>query len=246
MLRCEVTLVEVRLESGGMGGRMECPPGLRPDAGQYLLAHAVGQDEALPAALFAARTLSLSLSGDVAAGQLELAPPLPPGWTAGTRLAVRGPLGRGFSLPLSARQVALVGLGVPPYRLLPLADLALAQGAAVALYAQSARSVPDGLPPEVEVLPLENLPEVIGWADYIAFDLVPEALSGMKKRFGLMPHTLLPVAAQVLVRVPMPCGGIADCGLCAVQTSSRSGARRGWKLACKEGPVFDFNELEEG
>ena len=244
MLRCEVTLVEVRLESGGMGGRMECPPGLRPDPGQYLLAHAVEQNEALPAALFAARTLSLSLSGDVAAGQLELAPPLPSGWTAGTRLAVRGPLGRGFSLPHAARQVALVGLGVPAYRLLPMADLALAQGAAVALYAQSARSLPDGLPPEVEVLALESLPEVIGWADYIAFDLAPGAFSGIKKRLGLMPHTPLPVAAQVLVRVPMPCGGIAECGLCAVETTSRSGSRRGWKLACKEGPVFDFNELE--
>jgi NAD(P)H-flavin reductase len=243
MLRCEVTLVEVRLESGGMGGRIECPPGLRPEPGQYLLAHAVGQDEAWPTALFAARTLSLSQSGDVAAGELELAPPLPPGWIAGARLAVRGPLGRGFRLPVTARQVALVGLGVPPYRLLPLADLALAQGAAVALYA---RSVPDGLPPEVEVLPLEVLPEVFGWADYAAFDLTPGAFSGIKKRLGLMPHTPLPVTAQVLVRVPMPCGGIAECGLCAVETASRSGSRHGWKLACKEGPVFDFNELEEG
>ena len=243
MLRCEVTLVEVRLESGGTGGRIECPPGLRPEPGQYLLAHALGQDEALPVALFAARALSLSLSGDVAAGELELAPPLPPGWTPGTRLAVRGPLGRGFILPGSARQVALVGLGVPPYRLLPLADLALAQGAAVALYT---RSVPDGLPPEVEVLPLESLPEVVGWADYAAFDLAPGALAGIKKRFGLLPHTPLPVPAQVLVRVPMPCGGIAECGLCAVEMVYRSGSRRGWKLACKEGPVFDFNELEGG
>jgi NAD(P)H-flavin reductase len=246
MLRCEVTLVEVRLEKGGTGGRMECPPGLRPAPGQYLLAHAVGHDEALPATLFAARTASLSLSGDVAAGALELAPPLPPGWTAGTRLSVRGPLGRGFSLPVSARQVALVGLDVPPYRLLPLADLALAQGAAVALYTQSVRSVPDGLPPEVEVLPLEALHDVVGWADYVAFDLAPGAISGIKQRFGLMPHTPLPMAAQVLVRVPMPCGGIAECGLCAVQTNARSGTRRGWKLACKEGPVFDLNDLEEG
>lgn len=243
MLRCEVTLVEVRMESGGTGGRIACPPGLRPDPGQYLLAHAPGQDEALPTALFAARALSLSLSGDVAAGELELAPPLPSGWTAGTRLAVRGPLGRGFTLPVSARQVALVGLGVPPYRLLPLADLALAQGAAVALYA---RSLPDALPPEVEVLPLESLPEIVGWADYAAFDLAPGALAGIKKRMGLLPHTPLPVPAQVLVRVPMPCGGIAECGLCAVEMVSRSSSRRGWKLACKEGPVFDFNELEGG
>ena len=46
-----------------MGGRIDCPPGLRPDPGQYLLAHAVERDEALPAALFVARTLSLSFPG---------------------------------------------------------------------------------------------------------------------------------------------------------------------------------------
>ena len=63
MLHCEVTLVEVRLEKGGTGGCMECPPGLRPAPGQYLLAHAVGHDEALPGGPSAARTASLSLSG---------------------------------------------------------------------------------------------------------------------------------------------------------------------------------------
>ena len=80
----------------------------------------------------------------MAAGALELAPPLPPGWTAGARLAVRGPLGGGFRLPVSAPGVALVGW-VPPYRLLPLADLALSQGAAVALYA---RGVPTACRPK--------------------------------------------------------------------------------------------------
>jgi NAD(P)H-flavin reductase len=40
-----------------------------------------------------------------------------------------------------------------------------------------------------------------------------------------------------LVVAPMPCGGLAECGVCAVTT------RRGWKLACKDGPVFDLGEL---
>jgi NAD(P)H-flavin reductase len=43
--------------------------------------------------------------------------------------------------------------------------------------------------------------------------------------------------AQVLVRTSIPCGGIADCGVCAVMTKSN------WKLACKDGPVFDLKEL---
>jgi dihydroorotate dehydrogenase electron transfer subunit len=35
----------------------------------------------------------------------------------------------------------------------------------------------------------------------------------------------------------MPCGGLGDCGVCAL-TSGRA-----WKLACQDGPVFDIHEL---
>lgn len=252
MQRCETTLLEVRLENGGwMSGRNQCPSGLYPGPGQYLLAHAIGQDETLATPLFAARAL-LKLTGEETqpvqssfagnktypgthvAEDLELAPALPASWTAGTRLAVRGPLGQGFNLPKSARRVALVALGAFAHRLLPLAEQALAQGAAVALYT---RHVPGQLSPEVEVLPLDSLGEALNWTDYLAFDLSPTALPALKKRFGLAAHTPMPVPAQVLVQVPMPCGGMGECGLCAVDQ------RRGWKLACKDGPVFDFNEI---
>ena len=37
----------------------------------------------------------------------------------------------------------------------------------------------------------------------------------------------------------MPCGGAAECGICAVPFG------RGWKLACKDGPVFELNPLLE-
>jgi dihydroorotate dehydrogenase electron transfer subunit len=253
MQRYETTLLEVRLENGGwVSGRIQCPPGLYPGPGQYVLAHAIGQDETLATPLFAARAL-LKLAGEEpqpaqssfaaskthpggrAAEDLELAPALPASWSAGTRLVVRGPLGQGFSLPKSARRVALVALGAFAHRLLPLAEQALAQKSAVALYT---RYVPAQLSPEVEVLPLDSLSEALNWTDYLAFDLSPTALSGLKKRFGLAPHTPMPVPAQVLVQVPMPCGGVGECGLCAVAQ------RRGYKLACKDGPVFDFNELD--
>jgi ferredoxin len=42
---------------------------------------------------------------------------------------------------------------------------------------------------------------------------------------------------QMLIHTPVPCGGMADCGICAVTL------RSGWKLACKEGPVFDWKAL---
>lgn len=252
MQRYETALLEVRLENGGgISGRISCPPGLYPGPGQYLLVHAIGQDETLATSLFAARALLRPMGEEVQPVQssftgsknhpgahvvedLELAPALPASWTVGTRLSVRGPLGQGFSLPKSARRVALVALGVFAHRLLPLAEQALAQKAAVALYT---RHVPGQLSPEVEVLPLDSLGEALNWTDYLAFDLPPTALPGLKKRFGLAPHTPMPVPAQVLVQVPMPCGGMGECGLCAVDQ------RRGWKLACKDGPVFDFNEI---
>lgn len=228
MVKVEVELLEIRMAGEGLvSGRIECPPGLRPGPGQYLLAHAVKKNEALPSALFAAEWVGQE--------DMQLAPPLPDGWNVGTRLTARGPLGQGFHLPAYARQVALVGLDETPHRLLGLAEQALAAGAEVALYAQRA---PEGLPLEVEVLPLAGLPEVLAWASYIAIDLPLAGLHGLKKRFGLAPHAVMPVTCQVLVHVPMPCGGIADCGLCAVP------ATHGWKLACKDGPVFDINELD--
>jgi dihydroorotate dehydrogenase electron transfer subunit len=238
MQRAEITLLEVRLDAPHqLSGVVECPPGLAPGPGQYLLAHAVGSTDPLPTVLFPSGLLPSSAG-------LEVAPPLPPSWSAGTRLAVRGPLGHGFSLPASTRQVALVAAAGAPYPLLPLAGAALVQGAAVALYA---RQVPAGLPPEVEVLPLESLADALGWADYMAIQMLPGNLTALRHRFGLAPHTPLPIPAQALVMVPMPCGGVGECGICAVATRhpGTPSGRGGWKLACKDGPVFSFNELEE-
>jgi ferredoxin len=42
---------------------------------------------------------------------------------------------------------------------------------------------------------------------------------------------------SALVDLPMPCG-TGECHACAVETS------RGIKLACTQGPVFDWMELE--
>ena len=43
--------------------------------------------------------------------------------------------------------------------------------------------------------------------------------------------------AQVLLHTPVPCGGVAECGVCAVTL------RSGWALACREGPVFALSEV---
>jgi hypothetical protein len=166
---------------------------------------------------------------------LVIAPPVPKQWTVGMALKLRGPLGKGFHLPAGARRVAIASLDGTPARLLPLAIQALNQGAAVAIYAPSA---PAGLPEEVEVLPLDLLPEAAGWADFLALEVRPPDFPTLRARLGLMAHQRLACQAQVLVLSPMPCTGLGDCGVCAVET------RQGWSLACTEGPVYDFSQLE--
>jgi dihydroorotate dehydrogenase electron transfer subunit len=161
---------------------------------------------------------------------------LPPQWGAGAPLMLRGPLGRGFELPGELRRLALASLGQDSSRLRPLMDEALAQGAEVTLFDDGR---PRGLPPAVEALPLSSLADALSWPDFLALDFPYNALAGLNRIFGPRPSLQRPLpAAQALVRTPMPCGGCAGCGACAVQT------RRNWKLACEDGPVFDLGELD--
>ena len=227
MIEATVELLEVRLEGEGLvGGRIAAPPRLALKPGQYLLARTPGLAEVLPTALFPA---------SIGAEDIILAPCLPPAWLPGTALNLRGPLGKGFHLPPTARRIAIASLDVHPYRLMPLVSSALAQGLEIVLFTQL---IPAGLPAEVEVLPIQALPEAANWADYLAIDLPAEALPGLRPRLGLRPGRTLAPAAEVLVLTAMPCGGTAECGVCAVKTI------QGWHYACKDGPVFDFNSLE--
>jgi dihydroorotate dehydrogenase electron transfer subunit len=93
------------------------------------------------------------------------------------------------------------------------------------------------LPDEVEIQPFSVLEEVLAWADYIAFDVSRENLPGLRERLEKVKQASAGREAQVLVRTPVPCGGVAECGVCAVRLKSSP------KLACKEGPVFDLREI---
>lgn len=218
-------LVELVLQDGLPGGRVLCPSALVPAPGRYLLAHAPAQEGALPEAVFSA--------GAIPGGFLAAAP-LPRGWGPGTGLSLRGPLGRGFLLPAGARRVALAALGQGVARLRPLLDAALEGGAEVALVSASGGL---DLPAAVEVHPPSALPEIAAWADYLAVDLPRAALPRLAGWLGLDSGARAAASAQVLVGADMPCGGLAECGVCAVRT------RRGWKPACKDGPVFPLAEL---
>jgi hypothetical protein len=225
MRTAEAEILELSLEGDLPAARLACPPGLVPAPGRYLLAARPGTDDPLPVPLFAAR---VTPDGFLAA------PPVPADWAPGTRLRLRGPLGGGFNPPPAARRVALAALGETPSRLLALLPAVLGQGAALTLLWER----PFGsLPAEVEVQPPAALPEVCAWADYLALDLPRARLAELPDLLGWNLPGALPPAAQVLVETPLPCGGLAECGVCAVEV------RRSWKLACKDGPVFDLAEL---
>jgi dihydroorotate dehydrogenase electron transfer subunit len=202
-------------------GQIACPSALVPAPGQYLLATSKSDPAApLPVPIFMAAP---------AAGGFIAAPPLPDSWLPGSPLNLRGPLGKGFSLPRTARRVALAAVGGSAGRLLPLVALSLAQDASVLILCDY---TPGSLPHEVEILPLSGLPDAAAWADFMALDLPRQSLEDLG---GL--SDLRGLNGQALVETPLPCGGMADCGACAIHL------RHGHLLACKDGPVVDLRKL---
>ena len=232
----EGQLHEIYLDSGA---RITCPPELIPVPGQYLLAHAPASDSPLAVPVF---------FSDSAPNGFRCAPLLKSAWLPGTRLNLRGPIGHGFLIPPAARKVAMIAFDDAPVRLHGLIAVALKQNAEVVLVCDSA--VKD-LPEVVEIQPLQVLREIIQWADYAAMDVRRENLHQLMEMLGKQEHvrarseaaaltarpSLTVSKGQVLVRAPMPCGALAECGVCALTL------RHKWKMICKDGPVFDIKEL---
>ena len=217
-------VAELLLRDGLRSARLSCPVSLIPAPGQYMLA---GDDSSslLPAPLFYTDSAP---SGFIAAA------PVPAWWTPGTELHLRGPFGRGFTLPLSARRVALIAFDDSPARLQGLIQAVLKQGAAVVLIGDSETG---DLPDEVEVQPRSAIGDILEWCDYVALDVARENLNLIRE---LLTKTFPWAAGRVtemLIRTPMPCGGVAECGVCAITLKSV------WKLVCKDGPVFDAREF---
>ncbi len=221
----EGIIKELVLLDGKPAARIQCWPALIPAPVCYLLAHAGGSDAPLAASVFAAES---------SADGFLCAPPIPESWTPGAPLNLRGPLGHGFDLPVAFRRVALIAFDDAPYRLLALLDSISKQDSSVVLVCENP---PADLPLEIEVQPMSAWMDVFHWADYIAMDAARESLPELKKSFDERKRLAVGNEAQILVRTPMPCGGLADCGVCAVEV------RNGYKLACEAGPVFDLKEL---
>jgi len=198
-----------------------------PDAGQYLPCQRItGTPEVLVTNLF--RTVGL-------AGGLTLSP-LPENWYPGDEIAYLAPQGNGFHLPSTVSRVGLLAWGVAPVRLLPLVRLALDQNAAVTLFynVDNDQDILSWVPSAIEVVTVSTLGDYLDWMDFLVVDLELAALDALA---GVISGAVLPFEGQVLIRTPMPCRGLGACGVCAVKT------KRGWRFACKDGPVFSLGEV---
>jgi dihydroorotate dehydrogenase electron transfer subunit len=217
-------LIEIFQLGSEITGILDLPAEYWPGPGQYLSCQRVSGDiNILPVHLF--RVL-----GDP--DQLSLGP-IPEYWQPGDPLVCSPPQGHGFSLPSTARRVGLVPYQVSPIRLLALAGRALSQGAVVSLFTDSTPPIDliSRVPSQVEVLPLSSLVNNPTWPDYLAVDLKRSALDHFSALFR--PEC----EGDVLICTPMPCRGVGECSVCAVQT------HHGWRFACVDGPVFPITEV---
>lgn len=217
-----------RLEEIFLDGsiRITCPPELTPAPGQYLLAHLDGSDAPLPVPLFS--SLILPQSG------FRSAPPVPVSWRPGDLLSLRGPIGRGFLLPTSVKKTALIAFDQSPARLQGMISIALKQNAEIVVVCGTPT---EDLPEVVEVQPLKAMLDVLQWADYAAMDVSRENLDRLREMLAGKEQVTAKIDAQVLVRAPMPCGALAECGVCALPL------HHDWKMICKDGPVFEWQEV---
>ncbi len=221
-------VVEIRL---GSGGRIEacvsCPVNAIPVAGQYALAYdPMDPHTVLGTPIFLA---------EKSEGGFWAAPLSPVTWGPGTNVGLVGPLGHGFDLPRIIQRLGLAALGETVSRLMPLVSQAAKDHIGVTLFTDL--SLPK-LPAVVEVYPLSSLKSSLDWPDFMALDVPLEKLAELREVLGLSHGVSLSCPAQVIITSHFPCVGMAQCGACAVP------ARRGWKLACEDGPVFDLSVVK--
>lgn len=224
------TISEIQQNSGGkLQAVISLPGGKIPQPGQYLQAHREGDQDAV-----AATTLFPGgFSAAEESGTFTTAPSIPADWQPGDHLLLRGPLGKGFVLPNHTSRLALAALGEVCVHLLPLASTILAGGGEVALFTDHRHH---HLPTQLEISPLSNLEEGLMWANFLAVSGSLEEVVGLKTT--LFPKKMMPCPAQVLILMPMPCGALGSCGVCALTDSKGQ-----IMLACEDGPVFEWDRL---
>lgn len=223
MTRVNGTIIEISDNGGELLLRATTERDLLPLPGQYFMFGCGSGEELLPFTVFPVRS-GPDFIDFISISEFN--------WHIGQEVTFRGPLGQGFSIPIDATKVGLIGLTQKgALNLLPLAKRLLESGKEVAL-ATDARL--HGLPLDLEILPGEQALEVSIWADAAALAITRNQIAQSLDLFRI-GYTKKPFEALILSE--FPCGGMAGCGVCAVST------KKGWKNVCKDGPVFDLSEL---
>ena len=230
----KISLIQIEPD-GNRAAQIDCDPRLIPRPGGYLLAHNPNESEAVLGHPLFPVGLPAVIEGASDFEPVNLAP-IPRTWHPGTSLELRGPLGHPFNLPPAVRSLALIAFGESAGRLLPLIPLALQENTDIAIFCD----VPlPSLPPIIEIHALNAISEAVAWADFLAIDMPLENIPIFRDILQLGLHDYLPCPAQILVSTPMPCAGIGECGVCAYPWR-----KKGYALACKDGPVFNLNQLQ--
>ncbi|MEN8240412.1 MAG: hypothetical protein ABFS17_00700 [Chloroflexota bacterium] len=226
----KVAVLEIQQSAPGkFQAVISLPSGKKAKPGQYFQAHRLKDEHAvLPITLYPGGMTNKSGSEI-----FTTAPPIPPTWQPGDELLLRGPLGKGFQLPHQTSRLALAALDAGCAHLLPLASQVLENGGEVALFTD--HSTPH-LPTQVEISPLASLGNALLWANFLAVSGTPNQVTNLKTK--LNPRQELPCPAQALILIPMPCGGLGSCGVCALPGNKGKAL-----LACEDGPVFDWQQL---
>jgi dihydroorotate dehydrogenase electron transfer subunit len=167
----------------------------------------------------------------------------------GEHVDLFGPLGNGFEVYHSSRNLFLVAGGVGVAPLLALAEKAIAEGLSVKLLIGEKSStkiyperlLPSGIKPLITTedgslgqkgMVTDILPQFVSEADQV-FICGPlamyRAIAKMGKKLGNKP-------TQVVLETVMGCG-VGACLSCSIET------KRGRKLVCKDGPVFEFGDI---
>ena len=166
----------------------------------------------------------------------------------GTRLNLIGPLGNGFELSLTTRNLLVLAAPARLPALLPLVHAMLDRGGHVTVLLHDAAPLRTDLlrllPMAVETRQagtgdewLAHVDELARWADYAALALPATLLPALATQIKASRLRLDRGFAGVLTDVPLPCTTGA-CHGCLVALGNGRQTR-----ACVHGPVFDLADL---
>ena len=162
----------------------------------------------------------------------------------GQEVDILGPLGKGFTVHADSRNLLLVagGMGIAP--LMFLADGAVAEGRDVTLLYGTAIDDRYPVPARVaEVVATED--GSVGHRGMVT-ELIPQYLEKADQVFACGPLPMYMAMAQmpglknrpVQLSLEMRMGcGMGTCYACTIKT------RQGLKQVCKDGPVFELNDI---